>query len=92
MAISMKDFWLMMRKSHRDHYEREIAEGRKQRLDPELEKLLFQYGNDQALTVGHRIPLDEINAKADEFAAQAGVSREEFKEIFLNEQERKRKA
>lgn len=88
MALPISYMWQMIRDANRRHYEAEIAAGKRERLKPELEALLHGFQNDMTLTLAGRIPLDEINAKADECAKEAGITREEFKEMFL---EHKRK-
>ena len=89
MAISIRYAWQMIRDANRQRYEAGIAANKRQRLPPELEAALFTYQNNQTLTLGHRIPLDEINAKADECAKKAGITREDFKEMFLEYTSRK---
>jgi hypothetical protein len=83
MAISMAHFWKIIRDGNRAAYERDIAAGKTKRLPQELEKALFEYQNDQVLTLGGKITKADIDAKAEECAKDAGLTTAEFKELFV---------
>lgn len=83
MAIRWSELFQMIRDANRADYERRIKSGKTKRLPKELEDALFGFGNDMCLTLGCRIPIEEINAKADECKPD-GMTREEFKEAVLN--------
>lgn len=89
MAVPISYMWKIIRDAHRRQYERRIAAGEMKRLNPKLEAILFEYENDQVLTMGGRIPRGEVNAKIEECAAVAGVSPQEFKEMVVNQVEPK---
>ena len=79
----MADMWKELMRGNRDRYERDIAIRNRERLSPPLEKLLFGFMDDMALTSGGRIPLAAVNEKIADLVDGTGISDVQLREHIL---------